>query len=95
MFGVRFRWSDDIKLIFSFLFLCVSSQAAAADAQESPTDSAKARSLRRTVSVPSEGQFPDFPAEGGNILGKELNEFVPVKIQESVSAWKTWKNLES
>ncbi|CAF89908.1 unnamed protein product [Tetraodon nigroviridis] len=30
----------------------------------------KARSLRRTVSVPSEGQFPEFPAESPAVLGK-------------------------
>uniref|UniRef100_A0A3B4WR67 Uncharacterized protein n=1 Tax=Seriola lalandi dorsalis TaxID=1841481 RepID=A0A3B4WR67_SERLL len=37
-----------------------------------PTDSAKGRSLRRTVSVPSEGQFPEFQAEGATMLGKKL-----------------------
>ncbi|XP_034411420.1 ras GTPase-activating protein nGAP isoform X3 [Cyclopterus lumpus] len=37
---------------------------AAGEAQVSPTVSSKGRSLRRTVSVPSEGQFTDFPAEG-------------------------------
>ncbi|XP_029474439.1 ras GTPase-activating protein nGAP isoform X4 [Rhinatrema bivittatum] len=33
-------------------------------AQEQQTDSSKGRSLRRTVSVPSEGQFPEYPPEG-------------------------------
>ncbi|XP_043941196.1 ras GTPase-activating protein nGAP isoform X2 [Protopterus annectens] len=32
--------------------------------QEQITDSTKGRSLRRTVSVPSEGQFPDYRQEG-------------------------------
>ncbi|TMS01277.1 Ras GTPase-activating protein nGAP, partial [Larimichthys crocea] len=41
---------------------------AAGEPQESPTDSSKGRSLRRTVSVPSEGQFPEFPAEGATML---------------------------
>uniref|UniRef100_A0AAY4AEN2 RAS protein activator like 2 n=1 Tax=Denticeps clupeoides TaxID=299321 RepID=A0AAY4AEN2_9TELE len=36
---------------------------------ESPKASlSKGRSLRRTVSVPSEGQFPDYPAEGASML---------------------------
>nr|XP_020513880.1 ras/Rap GTPase-activating protein SynGAP-like isoform X2 [Labrus bergylta] len=55
----------------SQLILLNKDDEAAGEAQESPTDSAKARSLRRTVSVPSEGQFPDFPAEGASMLGKE------------------------
>ncbi|XP_076829694.1 ras GTPase-activating protein nGAP isoform X2 [Brachyhypopomus gauderio] len=39
-----------------------------ADIHESPTGSSvKGRSLRRTVSVPSEGQFPDCPAEGASV----------------------------
>ncbi|KAE8610387.1 hypothetical protein XENTR_v10012109 [Xenopus tropicalis] len=33
-------------------------------AQDPPPESSKSRSLRRTVSVPSEGQFPDYPPEG-------------------------------
>ncbi|XP_026988584.2 ras GTPase-activating protein nGAP isoform X1 [Tachysurus fulvidraco] len=36
---------------------------------ESPTaSSSNGRSLRRTVSVPSEGQFPEYPAEGASML---------------------------
>ncbi|XP_041658567.1 ras GTPase-activating protein nGAP isoform X3 [Cheilinus undulatus] len=52
----------------SQLILLNKDEEAVGDAQESPTDSSKARSLRRTVSVPSEGQFPDFPAEGATML---------------------------
>ncbi|XP_047445741.1 ras GTPase-activating protein nGAP isoform X2 [Mugil cephalus] len=44
----------------------------AGEAQESPTDSAKARSLRRTVSVPSEAQYPDFQAEGATAAALEV-----------------------
>ncbi|KAM8930187.1 ras GTPase-activating protein nGAP isoform 2-T2 [Pelodytes ibericus] len=33
-------------------------------AQDPPPESSKSRSLRRTVSVPSEGQFPEYPPEG-------------------------------
>lgn len=41
------------------------------DMHESPSaSSSKGRSLRRTVSVPSEGPFPDYPAEGASMLGK-------------------------
>ena len=41
------------------------------DVHESPTaSSSKGRSLRRTVSVPSEGPFPEYPAEGATMLGK-------------------------
>ncbi|CAH2311300.1 ras GTPase-activating nGAP isoform X1 [Pelobates cultripes] len=32
-------------------------------AQDPPPESSKSRSLRRTVSVPSEGQFPEYPPE--------------------------------
>nr|XP_046263427.1 ras GTPase-activating protein nGAP isoform X2 [Scatophagus argus] len=52
----------------SQLILLTKDDEAAGEAQESPTDSSKARSLRRTVSVPSEGQFPEFPAEGAAML---------------------------
>ncbi|XP_076601564.1 ras GTPase-activating protein nGAP isoform X3 [Chaetodon auriga] len=52
----------------SQLVLLNKDDEAAGEAQESPTDSAKGRSLRRTVSVPSEGQFPEFPAEGATVL---------------------------
>ncbi|XP_075875980.1 ras GTPase-activating protein nGAP isoform X2 [Nelusetta ayraudi] len=34
---------------------------------QSPADSSKSRSLRRTVSVPSDGHFPEFSAEGATV----------------------------
>ncbi|KAM4720874.1 ras GTPase-activating protein nGAP isoform 5-T5 [Rhinophrynus dorsalis] len=37
-------------------------------AQDPPPESSKSRSLRRTVSVPSEGQFPEYPPEGATKL---------------------------
>ncbi|XP_069367456.1 ras GTPase-activating protein nGAP isoform X3 [Paralichthys olivaceus] len=52
----------------SQLLLLNKDDEATGEAQESPTDSAKGRSLRRTVSVPSEGQFPDFQAEGTPVI---------------------------
>ncbi|XP_075038313.1 ras GTPase-activating protein nGAP isoform X2 [Mixophyes fleayi] len=36
--------------------------------QDPPPESSKSRSLRRTVSVPSEGQFPEYPPEGASKL---------------------------
>ncbi|XP_058490808.1 ras GTPase-activating protein nGAP isoform X2 [Solea solea] len=50
------------------LVLINKDEEAAGEAQESPTVSAKGRSLRRTVSVPSEGQFPEFQTEGATML---------------------------
>uniref|UniRef100_A0A8C6UWH9 RAS protein activator like 2 n=1 Tax=Neogobius melanostomus TaxID=47308 RepID=A0A8C6UWH9_9GOBI len=46
------------------LLLLTRDQELAGDARDTPTDSAKGRSLRRTVSVPSEGHFPELQAEG-------------------------------
>ncbi|XP_062848917.1 ras GTPase-activating protein nGAP [Trichomycterus rosablanca] len=47
------------------LILLNREEEMPAEVHESPTaPSAKTRSLRRTVSVPSEGQFPEYPAEG-------------------------------
>uniref|UniRef100_A0A4W4EE27 RAS protein activator like 2 n=1 Tax=Electrophorus electricus TaxID=8005 RepID=A0A4W4EE27_ELEEL len=49
----------------SQLILLNREEEIPADIHDSPTgSSAKIRSLRRTVSVPSEGQFPECPAEG-------------------------------
>lgn len=46
-----------------------------AEVHESPTaSSSQGRSLRRTVSVPSEGQFPEYPAEAASMLGETLQE---------------------
>ncbi|KAM3865699.1 ras GTPase-activating protein nGAP [Diretmus argenteus] len=50
------------------LILLNKDDEASGEVQESPTDSAKGRSLRRTVSVPSEGQFPEFQTEGATML---------------------------
>uniref|UniRef100_A0A3Q1B6T3 RAS protein activator like 2 n=1 Tax=Amphiprion ocellaris TaxID=80972 RepID=A0A3Q1B6T3_AMPOC len=52
----------------SQLILLNKDDEAAGEVQESPTNSQKGRSLRRTVSVPSEGQFPEFQAEGAAVL---------------------------
>uniref|UniRef100_A0A665V2P8 RAS protein activator like 2 n=1 Tax=Echeneis naucrates TaxID=173247 RepID=A0A665V2P8_ECHNA len=59
------------------LILLNRDDEAAGDAQESPTDSAKGRSLRRTVSVPSEGQFPEFQAEGTTMMAEVSSERSP------------------
>lgn len=42
------------------------------EALDSPS---KARGLRRTVSVPSESQFPEFPAESTAVLGKPEHQW--------------------
>ncbi|KAI2667701.1 Ras/Rap GTPase-activating protein SynGAP [Labeo rohita] len=53
-----------------FLSLRMKSEVPS-EIHESPTaSSSKGRSLRRTVSVPSEGQFPEYPPEGTSMLGK-------------------------
>uniref|UniRef100_A0A7N6B7W5 RAS protein activator like 2 n=1 Tax=Anabas testudineus TaxID=64144 RepID=A0A7N6B7W5_ANATE len=52
----------------SQLILLNKDEEAPGEAQESPTGSVKGRSLRRTVSVPSEGQFPEFQGEGAAVL---------------------------
>lgn len=46
------------------------SQVPVEVTHESPSESSKGRSLRRTVSVPSEGQFPDFQTDGATKLGE-------------------------
>ncbi|XP_047223026.1 ras GTPase-activating protein nGAP isoform X4 [Girardinichthys multiradiatus] len=52
----------------SQLILLNKDEEVAGESQEAPTDSSRARSLRRTVSVPSEGQFPEFQPEGAAML---------------------------
>lgn len=42
------------------------------EALDSPS---KARGLRRTVSVPSDSQVPEFPAESTAMLGKLLRKW--------------------
>uniref|UniRef100_A0A8D2KCW1 RAS protein activator like 2 n=1 Tax=Urocitellus parryii TaxID=9999 RepID=A0A8D2KCW1_UROPR len=43
------------------------------EGQEQQADSSKGRCLRRTVSVPSEGQFPEYPPEGATKLEKYIS----------------------
>ncbi|KAM9500693.1 ras GTPase-activating protein nGAP isoform 3-T3 [Clarias gariepinus] len=51
------------------LILLNREEEMPAEVHESPTaSSSKSRSLRRTVSVPSEGQFPEYPTEGASVL---------------------------
>ncbi|XP_034743249.1 ras GTPase-activating protein nGAP [Etheostoma cragini] len=74
---------------------CLSS--AAGEPQESPTSSSKGRSLRRTVSVPSEGQFPEFPAEGSAaLLGRNHREggFFSKRLKGSIKRTKSQTKLD-
>ncbi|MEQ2267401.1 hypothetical protein XENORESO_005395 [Xenotaenia resolanae] len=64
----------------SQLILLNKDEEVAGESQEAPTDSSRARSLRRTVSVPSEGQFPEFQPEGAAML-----EILENKIQTSAA----------
>ncbi|CDQ68494.1 unnamed protein product [Oncorhynchus mykiss] len=52
----------------SQLILLNKEEEMPGEVVDNPTESSKSRSLRRTVSVPSEGQFPEFQAEGASIL---------------------------
>ncbi|XP_031419202.1 ras GTPase-activating protein nGAP isoform X4 [Clupea harengus] len=53
----------------SQLILLNKEEEMPVDVHESPTaSSSKGRSLRRTVSVPSEGPFPEYPPEGATML---------------------------
>ncbi|KAL0966042.1 hypothetical protein UPYG_G00289970 [Umbra pygmaea] len=52
----------------SQLILLNKEEEMPGEVVDSPTESSKGRSLRRTVSVPSEGQFPEFQAEGASML---------------------------
>uniref|UniRef100_A0A3P8WJ97 RAS protein activator like 2 n=1 Tax=Cynoglossus semilaevis TaxID=244447 RepID=A0A3P8WJ97_CYNSE len=51
----------------SQLLLLTKDDEVTGEAQGSPADSAKRQSLRRTVSVPSEGHLPDFQPEGAAV----------------------------
>ncbi|TRZ04232.1 hypothetical protein DNTS_029922 [Danionella cerebrum] len=54
----------------SQLILLNKEEEMPSEVHESPSassSSSKSRSLRRTVSVPSEAQFPEYPPEGGSI----------------------------
>ncbi|XP_039928431.1 ras GTPase-activating protein nGAP isoform X2 [Hirundo rustica] len=48
----------------SQLVLLNREKEVPADGTQEPQDVSRGRCLRRTVSVPSEGQFPEYPAEG-------------------------------
>ncbi|XP_061653343.1 ras GTPase-activating protein nGAP isoform X3 [Phyllopteryx taeniolatus] len=52
----------------SQLLLLGKDEQNTCEAAEKSSDAADARNLRRTVSVPAEGQFPDFPPEGAAVL---------------------------
>ncbi|XP_029479610.2 ras GTPase-activating protein nGAP isoform X5 [Oncorhynchus nerka] len=52
----------------SQLILLNKEEEMPGEVVDGPTESSKGRSLRRTVSVPSEGQFPEFQAEGASML---------------------------
>uniref|UniRef100_A0A8C5HYV5 Ras GTPase-activating protein nGAP n=1 Tax=Gouania willdenowi TaxID=441366 RepID=A0A8C5HYV5_GOUWI len=61
----------------SQLILLNKDDEAAGDTQESPSNSQKGRSLRRTVSVPSEGQFPEFQAAESAVVLEASSEPSP------------------
>ncbi|KAM8849895.1 ras GTPase-activating protein nGAP isoform 4-T4 [Spinachia spinachia] len=61
----------------SQLILLNQQDEAPGESQVSPTDSSKGRSLRRTVSVPSEGPFPEFPAECAAAMREVSSERSP------------------
>ncbi|ROL44522.1 Ras/Rap GTPase-activating protein SynGAP [Anabarilius grahami] len=63
----------------SQLILLNKEEEMPSEVHESPTaSSSKGRSLRRTVSVPSEGQFPEYPPEGTSMLASlRLDRFDP------------------
>uniref|UniRef100_A0A3Q3IDQ2 Uncharacterized protein n=1 Tax=Monopterus albus TaxID=43700 RepID=A0A3Q3IDQ2_MONAL len=63
-------WERKLCILTDSQLILLNKDEEVSEVQESPTDSAKARSLRRTVSVPSEGQFPEFQPEGAILLGK-------------------------
>uniref|UniRef100_A0A3Q2PCG1 Uncharacterized protein n=1 Tax=Fundulus heteroclitus TaxID=8078 RepID=A0A3Q2PCG1_FUNHE len=72
----------------SQLILLNKDEEVTGEPQEAPADSSRARSLRRTVSVPSEGQFPELQPEGAAVLGKARF------LQEQGSDWITEGRLQ-
>lgn len=52
----------------SQLILLHKEEEVTGEAQDTATDLVKGRSLRRTISVPSEGHFPEFQIEGAAML---------------------------
>jgi len=66
------RDTSDVSFKYMVTLLKVYPPPQAAAEAQGPTDPSKGRSLRRTVSVPSEGQFTEFPPEGATaMLGKK------------------------
>ncbi|XP_014910423.1 ras GTPase-activating protein nGAP isoform X4 [Poecilia latipinna] len=61
-------WERRFCILTDSQLILLNKDEEAADPQDSPADPSRARSLRRTVSVPSEGQFPEFPPEGATML---------------------------
>ncbi|KAL7879804.1 hypothetical protein SRHO_G00020580 [Serrasalmus rhombeus] len=67
----------------SQLILLNREEEIPAEVHESPTGlSSKGRSLRRTVSVPSEGQFSEYPVEGASVLA----------LQWLLALWVQWQD---
>ncbi|CAL8277567.1 unnamed protein product [Lota lota] len=65
------------------LLLLNKTQVTPSLCLSSPADSARSRSLRRTVSVPSDGQFPEQPPDGATIPGVYSEDLTPVKKEEN------------
>uniref|UniRef100_A0A8D0AR64 RAS protein activator like 2 n=1 Tax=Sander lucioperca TaxID=283035 RepID=A0A8D0AR64_SANLU len=70
-------WERKFCILTDSQLILLNRDDEVSEAQESPTNSSKGRSLRRTVSVPSEGQFPEFPAEGPAALHEVSSERSP------------------
>ncbi|KAJ0012093.1 hypothetical protein NQD34_013068 [Periophthalmus magnuspinnatus] len=67
------------------LLLLTRDQEVPGESRDPSTDSAKARSLRRTVSVPSEGHFPELQTEG--VLADTFSFIRCVRIIVWSSSW--------
>ncbi|XP_027875484.1 ras GTPase-activating protein nGAP isoform X3 [Xiphophorus couchianus] len=61
-------WERRFCILTDSQLILLNKDEEAADPQDAPADPSRARSLRRTVSVPSEGQFPEFQPEGAAML---------------------------